>query len=119
MHELGIVTHAIKTIQEFADENGIREISAATLRVGEVSGVIHSEFESCWNYFRKKYPATQNAVLKIEVEPAFTWCDGCEKVYRTVEHGRICPYCGSEKTWLLRGRECSVKEIEVPETEQE
>ena len=25
---------------------------------------------------------------------------------------RTCPHCGSEKTWLLRGSEISIKEIE-------
>ena len=24
----------------------------------------------------------------------------------------VCPYCGSEDTWLLRGSEISIKEIE-------
>ena len=33
--------------------------------------------------------------------------------YPTVQHGRICPYCGSEKTWLLKGNELNIKEVEV------
>ena len=41
-------------------------------------------------------------------------CDGCGKEYGTVEHGKICPHCGSENTWLLRGNEVEIKEIEVP-----
>ena len=42
-------------------------------------------------------------------------CDGCGKDYDTVAHGRICPHCGSEKTWLITGNEINIKEITVPE----
>ena len=115
MHELGIVIHTAKTIQEFAEENEIGEVLSVTLRVGEVSGVIASEFISCWNYFRKKYPALINAELKLETEEAETWCDGCKSIYRTVDYGRICPRCGSERTWLLHGNGCTIQEIAVPE----
>ena len=31
------------------------------------------------------------------------------RTYRA--HGRICPYCGSEKTYLLTGSEINIKEI--------
>ena len=40
-------------------------------------------------------------------------CDGCGKDYDTVPQGVICPYCGSEKTWLLTGNEVNIKEISV------
>ena len=30
----------------------------------------------------------------------------------TVEHGKICPYCGSEHTYLQQGNEFNIKEIE-------
>ncbi len=41
------------------------------------------------------------------------FCEECQKEYPTVEHGKICPYCGSENTYLLRGNEFLIKEIEV------
>lgn len=115
MHELGIVLHTAKTVEAFAEENGITDIQAVTLEVGEVSGIIHTEFVNCWNYFRHRYPAMAEAELRLEIIPAETWCDDCGQVYGTVEHGRICPYCGSERTWLLRGNECYIRDITVPD----
>ena len=55
----------------------------------------------------------EEAELKIEQIEAVTFCEECQKEYPTVEHGKICPYCGSENTYLLRGNEFLIKEIEV------
>ncbi|MEE1327282.1 MAG: hydrogenase maturation nickel metallochaperone HypA [Oscillospiraceae bacterium] len=51
--------------------------------------------------------------MKVEILPAVTWCDDCKQEYETVAHGRICPYCSSERTWLLKGNELNIKEVEV------
>ena len=32
---------------------------------------------------------------------------------RQVEHGKTCPHCGSENTYLVQGNEHAIKEIEV------
>jgi hydrogenase nickel incorporation protein HypA/HybF len=49
----------------------------------------------------------------LEEIPAVTWCADCKREYETVAYGRTCPYCGSGRTWLLRGNECVIKEIEA------
>ena len=36
-----------------------------------------------------------------------------KRTYPTVQYGRTCPYCKSGETWLLKGNECIIKEIEV------
>ena len=113
MHELGIVLHVMKTLEELALEHKITTIGSVTLEIGEVSGIMYEQFTDCWNYFRKKHPLLENSELKIEVLPAVTYCDGCKKTYETVRYGRTCPYCGSPETWLVTGNECSIKEIEA------
>ena len=40
MHELGIVFHIIRSVEEVGRENRIRRVSAVTLELGEVSGVV-------------------------------------------------------------------------------
>ena len=44
---------------------------------------------------------------------AVTYCEDCKKEYETVKYGKICPYCKSERTYLLRGNEVMIKEIVV------
>lgn len=113
MHELGIVFHIMDSLEKIAEENAITQIQKVTMELGEVSAVIPHYLTDCWQWAIKKRELFHECQLEIETLPAVTWCDGCRKEYPTVEHGRICPYCGSEKTWLLRGNEVNIKEIEV------
>ena len=117
MHELSIVTHVIKTLEEIAEENHIIKIGSVTLEIGEVSGIISDYFVECWDYFKKKKPLVEEAQLKLITIDAITFCEDCKQEYETVKYGRICPYCGSEHTYLLQGNECNIKEIEA-ETEE-
>lgn len=113
MHEMGIVTHLAKTLDEMAPENHITKIGSVTLQVGEVSGIMTDLFVDAWNYFRPRHPLLKDCELKLETIRAVTFCGDCERNYPTVKYGRTCPYCGSENTWLITGNECIIKEIEA------
>ncbi|NLM74422.1 MAG: hydrogenase maturation nickel metallochaperone HypA [Clostridiaceae bacterium] len=113
MHELGIVFHIIKTVERVGDENSLTNVSEVTLELGEVSGVVPSELNDCWNWAVKKTELMKEAKLLIETIPALTLCESCGKTYGTVEFGRVCPYCGSENTYLVQGREINLKEIKA------
>lgn len=118
MHEMGIVTHLAKTLDEMAPEQHITKYGSVTLQVGEVSGIITDYFVDCWNYFRVKHPLLKDCELKLETIPAVTVCGDCGKTYETVKYAKICPYCHSENTWLVQGNECIIKEVEA-ETDDE
>ena len=113
MHELSIVTHVAKSLDELAEENELTKIGSVTLQVGEVSGIITDYFVECWDYFKKKHPLLKESVLKLETIKAVTFCENCKKEYETVKYGRTCPYCGTEHTYLITGNECIIKEIEA------
>ncbi len=113
MHEMGIVLHIAKTLNETAEEEKITKIGSVTLQVGEVSGIIADLFVDCWNYFKVRNEILKDSELKLETIPAVTFCGDCEKTYPTIRYGRQCPYCGSSETWLLAGNECIIKEIEA------
>ena len=113
MHELGIVYHIMDSLEEVAKEHDVTSIHSVTVQVGEVSAVVPHYLTDCWAWAVKKRPLLAECEMKIETLPAVTWCDGCKREYPTVAHGRICPNCGSESTWLLKGNELSIKEIEV------
>ena len=113
MHELGVVFYVVKDVKKVAEENEVRHISAVTIELGEVSAVIPEYLVDCWNWARKKEPVMENAELRIEKMEAVSFCEDCKQEYPTIQYAKICPYCGSEHTFLLRGNEFNIKEIEV------
>lgn len=114
MHELGVVFQVIRTVEDVARENDLTKIGSVTLEVGEVSGVVEAYLQSCWNWAMKKQGELLcDAGLIVETVPAVTYCEDCKKTYGTVEHGKICPYCGGGHTWLAQGNEFNIKEIEA------
>ena len=115
MHELGVVFHTLDTVKRIADENNVKRVASITVEIGEVSTVIPDLFEDCWNWAVKKETVFKDAGVKIERIPAITYCEDCKKEYGTLEHGRVCPYCSSENTYLIKGNEIIIKEIEAIE----
>ena len=113
MHELGLVTHVVRAVEEIAEENQLSRVASVTLEIGEVSGIVPDYLTDAWVYFRKRTDIMQQADLIIEMLPAVTFCESCEQTYPTVEHGKICPHCGSNTTYLLTGNEFIIKEIEA------
>ena len=111
MHELGVVFHVIKSVNRIAEENGVSRVSAVTIELGEVSSVIPDYLLDCWKWAVSKETVMKDAALIIEPIRAETFCEDCKGVYGTVAHGKICPYCGSEHTYLLRGNEFILKNI--------
>lgn len=116
MHELGIVFHIIRTVEQVARQNQVARIRRVTLQLGEVSGVVESYLQDCWKWAAAKSDILPDAVLTVETIPAITLCRACGQQYPTVAYGRTCPLCQSEDTYLLQGREMLIKEVEAVET---
>ena len=116
MHELGIVFYIIRDVKKTAEENGVDHVSAVVMNIGEVSTVVPDYLTDCWRWAADKEPLLKGCELRCNIIPAVTHCDGCGQEYETVQHGRTCPRCGSDRTWLLRGNEVEIKEIEVTNT---
>lgn len=112
MHELGIIVHVIRTVEEVGEENHLTEVQSVTCEIGEVSGVVPEYLTDCWQYARRKSELLKDSELKIEVLPGVTVCEDCGKTYSTVTYAKQCPYCGSYATHLVQGNGFSIKEIE-------
>ena len=115
MHELGIVFHIIRTVEDVAQQNKVARIRRVTLQLGEVSGVVESYLQDCWKWAAAKSEILPDAVLTVEIIPAVTLCEGCGQQYPTVQYGRTCPHCQSPHTHLVQGNEMLIKEVEAVE----
>jgi hydrogenase nickel incorporation protein HypA/HybF len=110
---LGIVFHIIKRVEDVCAENKLSSVASVTLEVGEVSAIVDTYLVDCWKWAVEKTELLKGCALKTEQVPAVTVCDDCGKTYRTVEHGRRCPFCSSENTHLIGGSDIVIKEIEA------
>ena len=113
MHELGIVFYIIRDVKKAAQENGVKHVSAVVMNIGEVSTVVPEYLTDCWRWAADKEEMLRGCELKCNILPAVTRCGDCGEEYETVRYGKTCPHCKSENTWLLRGNEVEIKEIEV------
>jgi len=113
MHELGIVFYIIKDVKKVAEENGARSVSKVVMNIGEVSTVVPYLLTDCWDWAVKKEDMLRGCKLEINTVPAVSFCEDCSREFETVKHGKTCPHCRGENTYLLRGNEVEIKEIEV------
>ena len=114
MHELGIVFHIIRQVEEIAVSNQVNEVKKVTLEIGEVSGVVPSYLEDCWKWAcLKKSEHMKACELEIITLKATSYCEDCREFYNTVTHGRTCPHCGSARTYLVTGNETNIRDIQV------
>ncbi len=113
MHELGIVFYIIRDVKKAAEENGVQHVNAVVMNIGEVSTIIPEYLTDCWRWAADKEDLLRGCELKILRIPAVSWCEDCSREFETVAHGKTCPYCGGGHTWLLRGNEVEIKELEV------
>lgn len=117
MHELGVAFYVVRDVKDVMVRNNVNKVNAVTLEIGEVSGVVPDLLTDVWNWAVKKEPMLIGTELRIEPIPAVTLCDDCKTEYDTIKYAKICPACGSDNTYLLRGNEFLIKEIEVPDDE--
>jgi hydrogenase nickel incorporation protein HypA/HybF len=109
MHELGIMFNVIRSVENFARQNGVTKIDTLVLQVGELSPVIPRYIEAC-------YPAAvdgtllESTRLKIEIIPGNALCKQCHQVFHLLDT-KQCPHCQSTEWEVISGKEFNIKEI--------
>lgn len=110
MHELGIISAMVKTVENIAIEEKLTKIEKIVLQVGELSGMVPEYIENC-------YPAAvyktflEDTELELEIIPGQVRCCDCSQEFNAVKYDLKCPECGSNHLEALSGREFIIKEI--------
>lgn len=115
MHELGIVFYIIRDVKQVAQENSVTKVSKVVMNIGEVSTVVPEYLTDCWRWAADKEEILRGCTLECQSIKAVSYCEDCYAEYETITHGKKCPCCGSENTYLIRGNEVEIKEIEIKE----
>ena len=113
MHELGIVFYIIRDVKAAAEANHVERVSTVVMDIGEVSTVVPHLLADCWRWAADKEELLRGCELEVNTIPAVSWCDNCKREFGTVKHGKTCPHCRGENTWLLRGNEVVIREMQV------
>ena len=112
MHELSIVAALFEILEEKAREQGALRITAVTLRVGRLSGVVPDLVVSAFDA-TKKGTLAEEARLEIESAPFDFRCRACGGADIREEPAVACAACGSRDIELLGGLDVIVERIEV------
>lgn len=112
MHEIGVLTEAVKTIESVAKENHIEKIKVVTLQVGEASGYLTNFFTQYFPIITEDNPLFEGCELKINVTKAEALCNECHTLYNVMSQKGKCPKCGSRDKTMIGGQEFMIKQLE-------
>ncbi len=111
MHEVGIISSILKTVERVVDREELTHVEAIVLEVGELSGVVPHYMEECWPaaVYKTRFVDTK---LDIKVIPGILLCDTCGTKFNGYHCDLKCPNCQEDRRHTpLSGRELIIKEI--------
>jgi hydrogenase nickel incorporation protein HypA/HybF len=114
VHELPITEDILKIALTHGEKNGAKRIVRINLVIGELTDLIDEWVQRYFEYLAKDTVAAE-AKLIIERVPITVMCGECHKPFE-VDKKKLdfnCPVCGQKGTELIRGREFTVKSIEI------
>lgn len=112
MHEVAIMTEALRMAGETAKSAGAKRILKLRLRLGALSGVVPESMQFAFEVVSQGTLA-HGAVLEIESVPAVCWCANCQAEFACVNFFNECPRCHDLSGDLRRGRELDIAEVEL------
>ena len=69
MHELGVLTHIVKTVTRTAQAHNIRRVKHITLEVGEASGYVPHYLHKLFPVAADQLSLLEGAQLRLETVP--------------------------------------------------
>lgn len=115
MHEITLCQRAVEIIEQQAQANGARRVSAVWLKVGAFSCVEPSALNFCFELVCRGTLA-EGCELHLEEQTAECWCPDCQAYVQLVsQHVRRCPQCNSDKLQIVADDGLQIQRIEVIE----
>ena len=112
MHEVGIISAMLKTIEAVMEEEQLTKVEKIVLQVGELSGVLPHYMKECFPaaVYKTRF---QDTKLEMESVPGIARCNRCGKEFNGLRYDLTCPGCGNRTDFeRLSGEELIIKEIQ-------
>jgi len=116
MHEIGVLTKALRIVEDVAKKNNISKVGYITFEIGELTGYVPVFFEKYFPMATEDNPLFEKTELRIEVIRGEALCESCESLYNVMKNEGKCPKCGCRSKKILGGQEFRIKEIGVEES---
>ncbi len=112
MHELTITENILRVVVPAAEKAGAKRILKIRMKAGELSGIIPSYLEKCFEQVSEGTIA-QGAELILESVPASVRCMDCGYEGPVERKTFGCRECGSLRVKVVSGRDYFIEDLEV------
>ena len=112
MHEVSIMTEAVRLAVDTAQSAGAARVTRLRLRVGALSGVVAEALRFSFDVVCRGTPA-EGATLEIEAVPGAGWCATCVADFPATDFINECPRCHNPSGEVRRGRELEIASVEM------
>lgn len=112
MHELGLMTGVVDSVQKAAEEAGATRVLKVNLSVGVMTEAFPEALQFAFEVLREG-TLLDGAELAITMVEPRSRCLECNAEFEHDRFHMTCPECGSAFTELLQGRELAIDSIEV------
>lgn len=121
MHEWALAEGVICTVNTIADEQGIRDVTEVTVKIGELQQIDHEVFRFALD--QQRTPMMKKSKFTLETAPATVMCRACDEKWKLtlqdlgkevseaihflpeIAHVYLkCPKCGSPDFEITEGR---------------
>jgi hydrogenase nickel incorporation protein HypA/HybF len=114
MHELGIATSILESVQSAARRNPGVRITKVGVKVGELAGVDVDALQFGFECLVKDTD-WEPLVLEVDSIPRVQRCPKCANEFRMTDYDPRCPQCGEFATQCISGEELDIAYMEVDE----
>ena len=114
MHELGIASSILESVQSAARRNPGAHITKVGVKIGELAGVDIDALQFGFECMVKDTEWEQ-LVLDVESIPRVQRCPKCQHEFRMSDYDPQCPRCGEFATQCISGEQLDIVYMEVDE----
>lgn len=114
MHELGIASSILESVQKEARRHPGVRISKVGVRIGELAGVDVDALQFGFECIVKE-TEWEGLLLAVESIPRMQCCPECQHQFCMTDFDPQCPKCGEFATLCISGEELDIAYMEVNE----
>lgn len=112
MHELGIMTGVMESVEQAAKNVNADKVLKISLQVGVMTEAIEDALRFAFEALSEG-TMCEGAELEVNMVQPVSICLECGKEYEHDRFHMVCPECGSAFTQLIQGKEMKIESIEV------